>query len=169
MQASRSGRRHRMASTVYWPMPFRESVQVELCNAATSGLPIAVNSAGVEYEPGAIGVETCYLHANSTTTVRAGGQIYHPMLSARRARALCRGNLLYIRAGRLRLHHAGRRRGDRRRRARAALWHGSGRCVQRGVLLQLGRRSAGRTGRSAAAVGRPAAERGSCTCIARKV
>ena len=77
----------------YWPMPFRESVQVELCN--TTGVPIDVNSAKVEYEPGPIDNDMCYLHAQANTSIKQSGQIYHTILSTTGCGHYV-GDLLYV-------------------------------------------------------------------------
>ncbi|MHC4090005.1 MAG: DUF2961 domain-containing protein [Planctomycetota bacterium] len=80
-------------SYCYWPIPFRESALVQLCN--TTGLPIAIDSAVVEYEPGPLSIDMCYLHAEPISDVRAAGQMYHQILSAT-GRGHYVGNLLYI-------------------------------------------------------------------------
>ncbi|MDP6417242.1 MAG: DUF2961 domain-containing protein, partial [Gammaproteobacteria bacterium] len=46
----------------YWPMPFRDGVVVELYNASES--TIAIDSAAVEYESGAVAEDALYLHAS---------------------------------------------------------------------------------------------------------
>jgi hypothetical protein len=74
-------------------MPFRDAVLVELCN--TSEAPVAIDSAVVEYEPGPVEADMCYLHATASATVRAPGQVYHPILSAV-GRGHYVGNLLYV-------------------------------------------------------------------------
>jgi len=45
----------------YWPMPYRDGAVVELYNSGSSA--VAVDSAAVEYEAGAVGQDACYLHA----------------------------------------------------------------------------------------------------------
>lgn len=77
----------------YWPMPFRQSVIVQLCN--TSEAPITIDGAVVEYEAGPLDADLCYLHAVAQTSVRTAGQTYHPMLSAS-GRGHYVGNLLYL-------------------------------------------------------------------------
>lgn len=77
----------------YWPMPFRYSVSVELHN--TTAASIAIDSGVLEYEPGPLAVEMCYLHALSMSDVRADGQIYHPILSTA-GRGHYVGSLLYV-------------------------------------------------------------------------
>jgi hypothetical protein len=76
----------------YWPMPFRESVLVQLEN--TSASPIAIDSAKVEYEKKELDHHTCYLHAVENTLVKSG-QIYHTILSAQ-GRGHYVGDLLYV-------------------------------------------------------------------------
>lgn len=83
----------------YWPMPFRHSVRIELCNTTTAA--IAIDSGLVEYEPepwpgaGPLAADMCYLHAERISDIRTSGQIYHQMLSAD-GRGHYVGNLLYI-------------------------------------------------------------------------
>ena len=76
----------------YWPMPFRESVLVQLENTAAS--PIAIDSAKVEYEQKELDHHMCYLHAVKNTLVKSG-QIYHTILSAY-GRGHYMGDLLYV-------------------------------------------------------------------------
>ncbi len=77
----------------YWPMPFRQSVQVELCN--TTDEPINVDAVKVEYEPGAIDNDMCYLHAQTNTSIKQSGQIYHTILAATGCGHYV-GDLLYL-------------------------------------------------------------------------
>ena len=63
----------------YWPMPFGESVRVEFCNT-TEGT-ISVDAVKIEYEPGEIDDEMCYLYAQTNTTIKESVQIYHNILS----------------------------------------------------------------------------------------
>ncbi len=60
-------------------MPFGESVRVEFCNT-TEGT-ISVDAVKIEYEPGEIDDEMCYLYAQTNTTIKESGQIYHNILS----------------------------------------------------------------------------------------
>lgn len=76
----------------YWPMPFRRSVRVELQNPTTQ--PIAITSARVDYEPGRVSNDLCYLHASETTSVRGGTPADHVLVSAA-GRGHYVGNLLY--------------------------------------------------------------------------
>jgi len=76
----------------YWPMPFRESVLIQLENTAAS--PITIDSAKVEYEQKELDHHTCYLHAVENTLVKSG-QIYHTILSAQ-GRGHYVGDLLYV-------------------------------------------------------------------------
>jgi hypothetical protein len=78
----------------YWPMPFRKAVSVELCNTNTNGT-VTIDSAAVEYEPGPVTADLCYLHVESFTDYRAPGQSYHPILSVI-GRGHYVGNLLYV-------------------------------------------------------------------------
>lgn len=77
----------------YWPMPFRESVEVELCN--TTDKPIDIDSAKVEYEPAPIDNDMCYLHAQANTSIKQPGQIYHTILSTTGCGHYV-GDLLYV-------------------------------------------------------------------------
>ncbi len=76
----------------YWPMPFRDSVLIQLHN--TTDTPIDINSARVEYELKPLGQRTCYLHAVENTLVRSG-HIYHNILSTT-GRGHFVGDLLYV-------------------------------------------------------------------------
>ncbi|NLE57048.1 MAG: DUF2961 domain-containing protein [Planctomycetes bacterium] len=81
----------------YWPMPFHQSVSVILSNTGADAIP--VDSAVVEYEAGSFDPALGYLHAQTNSTVRQSGQIYHPILSANGCGHYV-GNLLYIRESR---------------------------------------------------------------------
>ncbi|MFO0972699.1 MAG: DUF2961 domain-containing protein, partial [Phycisphaerae bacterium] len=76
----------------YWPMPFRSAIRIEL--VAPPAQPLELASARVEYEPGPIGQQACYLHATRTVTVQDGQQTCHSLLSAS-GRGHYVGNLLY--------------------------------------------------------------------------
>lgn len=77
----------------YWPMPFRHSIAIRLCN--TTNDPIEIDGAKVEYELQPMDTDMCYLHAYESTNVRADGEIYHPIFSDT-GRGHYVGNLLYI-------------------------------------------------------------------------
>ncbi|MCP4591649.1 MAG: DUF2961 domain-containing protein [bacterium] len=77
----------------YWPMPFRESAEVELCNS--TGLPIDLDSAVVEYKPGPVPADMSYLHVERRTSVFAWGDPPHQILTAT-GRGHYVGNLLYL-------------------------------------------------------------------------
>jgi len=77
----------------YWPMPFRESVRVELCN--TTDANITIDSAKVEYEAKTIDRDMCYLHAVENSSIKQQGQIYHTILSTT-GRGHYVGELLYV-------------------------------------------------------------------------
>ena len=77
----------------YWPMPFRHRARIELRN--TTGAPIAIDEAAVEFVPGPIGDDLCYLHARVESRVRQSGDILHPIL-ATAGRGHYIGNLLYV-------------------------------------------------------------------------
>ena len=76
----------------FWPMPFRESVDVELFNASAS--PIAVAAAAVENEPGSPPPGTGYLHAQAHSEPK-GSQPWITLLSVAGTGHYV-GNLLYI-------------------------------------------------------------------------
>lgn len=77
----------------YWPMPFHQSVLVQLCNATSVSIPI--DSAKVEYEAKAIDRRMCYLHAVENSCMKQSGQIYHTILSTTE-RGHYMGDLLYV-------------------------------------------------------------------------
>ena len=77
----------------YWPMPFRQSVFVELYN--TTDEPIHIDLAKIEYEAKAIDKCMCYLHAVENSCTKRSGQIYHTMLSTT-GRGHYVGDLLYV-------------------------------------------------------------------------
>ncbi len=77
----------------YWPMPFRESMLVQLHN--TTDANISIDSAVVQYEVGANVEKMCYLHVIESTSVRQSGQIYHPILSTTGCGHYI-GDLLYV-------------------------------------------------------------------------
>jgi len=77
----------------YWPMPFRESVLIQLQN--TTAKPIPINSAKIEYEQRPLDHHTCYLHALENTSTKQSGQIYHTILSAT-GQGHYVGELLYV-------------------------------------------------------------------------
>jgi len=76
----------------YWPMPFHGGVRFELLNASASS--IQVDSASVEYEPGAVGTDMAYLHAAASETLIEPGHDGHVLLS-RTGTGHYVGNLLY--------------------------------------------------------------------------
>jgi hypothetical protein len=76
----------------YWPMPFRQSVFVELYN--TTDESIHIDSAKIEYEAKAIDKRMCYLHTVENTLIKSG-QTYHTMLSTT-GRGHYVGDLLYV-------------------------------------------------------------------------
>ncbi|HUU81887.1 MAG TPA: DUF2961 domain-containing protein [Phycisphaerae bacterium] len=77
----------------YWPMPFRQRVRVSLVNS--TGSPVAIDSAVVEYEPGPVATDMCYLHASAYTHVCQAAEVYHPIISVT-GRGHYAGNLLYV-------------------------------------------------------------------------
>ncbi len=77
----------------YWPMPFRESAEVRLCNTTEGS--INIDSVEVEYEPGQLEKDMCYLYAVENSLTRAG-ETYHTILSTT-GRGHYVGDLLYVR------------------------------------------------------------------------
>jgi hypothetical protein len=77
----------------YWPMPFHQSVLVQLYN--TTDEPIFMDSATIEYEAKNINKNMCYLHAVENTSTKQSGQIYHTLLSTT-GRGHYVGDLLYV-------------------------------------------------------------------------
>jgi hypothetical protein len=77
----------------YWPMPFHQSVLVQLYN--TTDEPIFVDLAKIEYETKDIDRNMCYLHAVENTSIKQSGQIYHTLLSTT-GRGHYVGDLLYV-------------------------------------------------------------------------
>ena len=77
----------------YWPMPFRRSMLIELCN--TTAAPIDVDSGVVEYENQAVAPDSGYLRAHANTSFRVAGEPYHPILLASGCGHYV-GNLLYL-------------------------------------------------------------------------
>jgi len=76
----------------YWPMPFKDSIKIQLLN--TTALPIDINSAKIEYESKQLDHHTCYLHAVENTTVKSG-DIYHTIVSTT-GQGHFMGDLLYV-------------------------------------------------------------------------
>ena len=77
----------------YWPMPFRHRARIELRN--TTSAPIDIDEAAVEFVPGPIDNDLCYLHARAESSVRQPGVFFHPIL-ATTGRGHYIGNLLYV-------------------------------------------------------------------------
>jgi hypothetical protein len=77
----------------YWPMPYRRGAVVELYNPTDD--PIAIDSAAVEYEPGAVPDGACYLHAVFHEEITTPGQAFHELLDVA-GQGHYVGNLLYV-------------------------------------------------------------------------
>ncbi len=77
----------------YWPMPFRNSIEISLVNTAAFAIDIV--GARVEYETGVIRQRACYLHATRSESTQDGNVMFHPMMSAV-GRGQYVGNLLYM-------------------------------------------------------------------------
>jgi len=77
----------------YWPLPFHRAVRVGLHNSGAQ--PVTMDGAVVEYEPGPVDNDFCYLHAVVQADLRADGQVYHTLLTAT-GRGHYVGNLLYV-------------------------------------------------------------------------
>ncbi len=79
----------------YWPMPFRQGAVVELHNP--SGAPIAIDSAGVEVEPGQVAPQAGYLHAVYHEQTTVADQEHHQLLDVQ-GKGHYVGNLLWFEA-----------------------------------------------------------------------
>ncbi len=77
----------------YWPMPFRQSVEVSLYNS--TGADVNIDSAVVEYTPGDVASSAGYLHAAHNEEVTTAGQFYHELLNVS-GHGHYVGNLLYL-------------------------------------------------------------------------
>ena len=77
----------------YLPMPFRESVKVELYN--TTDEPVNIDLLKVEYEPQQLDNDMCYLYAQKNSSIKQTGQIYHTILSTTGCGHYI-GDLLYV-------------------------------------------------------------------------
>ena len=77
----------------YWPMPYRRRVVVELIN--TTGEPIAIDSASVEYESASVPADRCYLHAAYNEELTSAGQADYQILDAAGSGHYV-GSLLYV-------------------------------------------------------------------------
>lgn len=62
----------------HWPMPYRQSVTVELYNDATTA--VAVPGATVEYKSGAVAADAAYLHAKVSQVITTAGQSHVRLL-----------------------------------------------------------------------------------------
>jgi len=78
----------------YWPMPYRQGAVVELYNA--TGSAIGITSAAVEYAPGAVPADACYLHAVFNEETTTAGQTHYQILTLT-GEGRYVGNLLYVR------------------------------------------------------------------------
>jgi hypothetical protein len=78
----------------YWPMPFRQGAVVELYNA--TGSAIGITSAAVEYAPGAVPADACYLHAVFNEETTTADQTHYQILTLT-GEGHYVGNLLYVR------------------------------------------------------------------------
>ncbi|HUU90438.1 MAG TPA: DUF2961 domain-containing protein, partial [Phycisphaerae bacterium] len=77
----------------YWPMPYRRGVVIELVN--TTGAPVTIGSAAVEYEPGLVPADRCYLHAIHREETTSAGQADYQILNAAGSGHYV-GSLLYV-------------------------------------------------------------------------
>ena len=80
----------------YWPMPYRRRVVVELLN--TTGEPIAIDSAAVEYESASVPADRCYLNAVYREETTSAGQADYQILNAAGSGHYV-GSLLYVARG----------------------------------------------------------------------
>jgi len=76
----------------YWPMPYRRGVSVELYN--DSGGAISIDSAAVEYAPGLVGEDVCYLHAAYNSVETTTDPWYEMLRTSGRGHYV--GNLLWV-------------------------------------------------------------------------
>jgi hypothetical protein len=77
----------------YWPMPYRQGVTVELRN--TSGAPVNIASAEVEYETRDVAVDEGYLRAVHSEQLHPAGTGHHEILDVT-GRGHYVGNFLYL-------------------------------------------------------------------------
>jgi len=77
----------------YWPMPYRQRVVIELVN--TTGAPVTIASAAVEYESGSVPADSCYLHAAYNEELTSAGQPSYQILDATGSGHYV-GSLLYV-------------------------------------------------------------------------
>ena len=76
----------------YWPMPYRRGVSVELYN--DSGGAISIDSAAVEYDPGAVAEDACYLHAAYNSVATTHDPSYQVLRTSGQGHYV--GNLLWL-------------------------------------------------------------------------
>jgi len=76
----------------YWPMPYRRGVSVELYN--DSGEAISIDSAAVEYDPGAVAEDACYLHAVHNSVATTSDPLYEMLRTSGQGHYV--GNLLWL-------------------------------------------------------------------------
>lgn len=81
------------AMTTYWPMPYRDGIQIELFNAGDGA--VSINQSAVEYEAGDVSADAGYLHAQWHEQVTETGQAAHTILDAQGTGHYV-GNLLYL-------------------------------------------------------------------------
>jgi hypothetical protein len=79
--------------TSYWPMPYRDGVEIELHNAGAAAVSIA--GSDVEYESSEVSADAAYLHAQWSEQITVSGQTTHTILDAAGAGHYV-GNLLYV-------------------------------------------------------------------------
>jgi len=76
----------------YWPMPYRGGVSVELYNDSTQA--VSIDSASVEYEPGPVSDDACYLHATYNSAPVNTDPLYELFQTPGRGHYV--GNLLWL-------------------------------------------------------------------------
>jgi hypothetical protein len=84
----------------YWPMPFKQTVHIEIYNSGSTSATI--ESAKVEYEVFSVACDMGYFHAGYSKETTVSGQQFHSLLSIQ-GQGHYVGNLLY-------LEHAGDQR-----------------------------------------------------------
>lgn len=77
----------------YWPMPFRDGAEIELYNPG--GVPIGIDMAQVEIEPGDVATQAGYLHAVYNQETTTAGQTHHEMLDVS-GKGHYVGNMLWL-------------------------------------------------------------------------
>ena len=78
---------------LYWPMPFRRSIRIELVNDTVDS--VALQATRIVYDPKPLSWDMGYLHAAVSSTTHAS-ETYHPILSVTGCGHYV-GNMIYVR------------------------------------------------------------------------